>query len=161
MKNKLPAKHKIKLDTLKNLFSQDSFISKFHLQSTGKIDAYQDFLGHNYTLEFCNSKRKFELTLCIVEEGDELGDIMSMSIHKLDEVTEDEEDYFTILSWMRTLGKAYSEKSLFLGFYEGDFPEKIKAFLVFLNQLFENEGLRQVLIGEKWQDHPFDWMGMK
>jgi len=84
-----------------------------------------------------------------------------MAIHKLEDLAIDEEPYFTILDWMRIEGKAYSEKSLFLGFHEGNFPEKIKSFLAFLNQLFENESLKEVLMGEKWQDHPFNWMGMK
>jgi len=84
-----------------------------------------------------------------------------MAIHKLKDLASDEEPYFTILDWMRTEGKAYNEKSLFLGFYEGSFQEKIKSFLIFLNHLFENKSLEKILLGEEWKEYPFNWMGMK
>ena len=150
-----------KVEILKNLFLQDDFVSKFHLQSTDEIGSYQDLLGHHYTLEFCNSKRKFELTLCIVEEDDELGDIINMAIHKLEDLAIDEEPYFTILDWMRIEGKAYSEKSLFLRFHEGGGSRKNKIIPYFLNHLFENTSLEKILGGEEWKDYPFNWMGMK
>jgi len=141
----------------KEVVLENDFFLKYNLKYKEE-KRHENSLGENYNIYFNNSIRGFSITLVIIENSKyPLMHLLGFAIHNLDDSVDEEENRFTDSSWLRFEDRKVSNDSFFLETYEGGFREKLDAFFIFLNQLFEEEEtLKKILNGSHWMYYPFN-----
>lgn len=69
--------------------------------------------------------------------------------------------YFSLDSWLQKTISIGQRSPFDLSAYEGSFEQKLREFLIFLNNLFVSPELKAVVDGRVWVDVEFNWGGAK
>lgn len=150
-----------KVKVFHNILMNQSFIKVYNLNGSGDIKFHEDALADNYKVLFLNANRSIRITLSLALENSTLGDSISIVIGNEGYVNENEDSYFLITEWLKYTNRNDEWKFFYLNTYEGSFEQRLNFIFEYVNNLFLDKSLSEILRGEKWIDFYFDWWGMK
>lgn len=62
--------------------------------------------------------------------------------------------------WLKYEGYQFEQDPFsFKTYHEDNLELQIEGFIHFLQEIFENEKLKEILQGRYWEETPFDWAG--
>ena len=149
----LDEENKVKI--AKEALMQAPFLSQYGFSFTKEYVDNSPLRGKSYVLVFSNSSNKRTLEISFAPQYKQFNDVFVVFI------TDERKKTLNIPQYLRHL-RLIDDKLYFrLDTYPGSFQEKINQFFQFLGASFQDERLKDILIGKKWVDLPFDWQGYK
>ena len=71
------------------------------------------------------------------------------------------EDSFSVGNWLKYHDKWEGYDKFHIGSYNGNFLEQVTALFLYFTSIFTADDFLPIITGEKWEDVPFDWAGMR
>ena len=144
-----------KLNVVKEALAHVPFLLRNGFVLTREYFNESPVVGKIYNFVFEKADKNRSLKILFSPKYNEFKDAIVIEIHN------EQNKNLEIGQYLELVGLLDDKPRFRLDFYPGDFREQMDHFFKFIDSAFQEETLRDILIGKTWVNLPFDWQGYK